>query len=241
MDPSAHRSPGAGPTIGIVGDRDPSNPTHRATERAFAELAEPIGTAWIATDEIAGAASARIAGYAGLLIAPGSPYRSMEGALSAIRHAREARIPVLGTCGGFQHIAIEFARDVLGIADADHQETSPGAPRLAVTALACSLAGQDHAIRLIAGTRAAALYGVTEAVEPFFCRFGLNPEYRARFEARGLTVSGVGEDGEVRVVELADHPFFVGTLFVPQARTRPGTPHPLIAALADAARASASR
>jgi CTP synthase (UTP-ammonia lyase) len=136
---------------------------------------------------------------------------------------------------------IEFARNVLGVRDAEHEETQPGAPRLAVTALACSLAGQDHAVRLLAGTRVASLYDVPQAVEPFFCSYGLNPEYRTRLEARGLIVSGVGQDDEVRVMELADHPFFIGTLYVPQARSRPGEPHPLCTALASAARHATSR
>ena len=83
------------PVIGIVGDRNPDNRTHLATEQAFGHLLQPIRCAWIATDQIS---PERLSAYAGLLIAPGSPYRAMEGALAAIRHAREARLPVLGTC-----------------------------------------------------------------------------------------------------------------------------------------------
>ena len=218
--------------IGIVGDRDPGNKTHLATEQAFTHLAEPIRCAWIPTEQVGD-----LSAYAGLLIAPGSPYRDMEGALRAIRHAREARVPVLGTCGGFQHMVVEFARNVLGIREADHAETNPGAPRLAVTPLTCSLSGQDHPVRLLAGSQVRALCGADQAVEPFYCNYGLNPEFRPLLEARGLKVAGLGEDGEVRVLELAGHPFFMGTLYVPQARSRPGAPHPLFAGLAAAARA----
>ncbi len=222
--------------IGIVGDRNPEYPVHRATEAAFGHLPEPIPFEWMPTDRIAGSGMERLARYAGLLIAPGSPYRSMEGALAAIRYAREAGVPLLGTCGGFQHLVVEFARNVLGIREAGHAETHPEAPHLAITPLACSLAGQSHPVRFLPGTRAADLYGVGEAVEPFFCSYGLNPEFRPLLEARGLTVSGLGEDGEVRVLEFRDHPFFMGTLYVPQARSKPGEPHPLIAGLAAAAR-----
>src|SRR4029079_14164917 len=123
------------------------------------------------------AGDALLARYAGLLIAPGSPYRSMAGALAAIRYAREQGVPLLGTCGGFQHIVVEFVRNVCGVADADHAETSPGAPRLAVTALQCSLAGQTHSVHVVAGTRAAAIYAIDEVREPFFCNYGLNREY----------------------------------------------------------------
>jgi CTP synthase (UTP-ammonia lyase) len=231
--PAEPRPDSSKAVIGIVGDRNPDNRTHLATEQAFGHLLQPIRCEWTATDEIT---PGRLSAYAGLLISPGSPYRDMEGALAAIRHAREARVPVLGTCGGFQHMVVEFARNVLGIRDADHAETNPAAPRLAITPLSCSLAGQTHPVRFLAGSRAAALYGVEQAEEPFYCNYGLNPEIRPTLEAHGLSVSGLGEDGAVRVLELSGHPFFFGTLYVPQARSRPGLPHPLIAALADAAR-----
>lgn len=224
------------PTIGIIGERDPHNPTHLATEAAFCHLENPIAFEWVPTDGILPDARVWLAPYRGFLIAPASPYASMEGALAAIRHAREAGIPLLGTCGGFQHILVEFARHVLGIPDADHAETNPGAPKLAVTPLACSRVGQSHPVRILQGTRAEAAYGVRETVEPFYCNYGLNPEYREAMESRGLKVSGLGEDGEVRIMEIPGLPFFMGTLFVPQALSRPGQPHPLVEALAAAAR-----
>ena len=85
------------------------------------------------------------------------------------------------------------------------------------------------------GTRAAALYGVVEASEPYYCNYGVNPQYRRQLEAGGLVTSGVGGDGEVRIVEIPAHPFFLATLFVPQARSTAERPHPLIAAYAAAA------
>ncbi len=82
-------------------------------------------------------------GFQGLLVAPGSPYESMEGALAAIRVARSRGVPLLGTCGGFQHVVLEFARHMLGVADADHAEYEPYASStLFITPLSCSLAGQ---------------------------------------------------------------------------------------------------
>ena len=98
-----------------------------------------------------------------------------------------------------------------------------------VTALACSLVGQTHAVRIEPGSLAARLYGHTAASEDYYCNYGLNAEYRPRLEAAGLRVSGVGDDGEVRVVELAHHPFFLATLFLPQSRSAPGAPHPVLA------------
>ena len=222
--------------IGLVGDRNPANRVHIATEEALTDGPDAPAVEWLATDQMSGPRAIELGRYAGFLITPGSPYRSMDGALAAIRHAREHQVPLLGTCGGFQHLILEFARHVLGRMDANHEETNPGAPDLAVTALTCSLAGQTHSVRIVAGTRAAAIYGVDEVLEPFFCSYGLNPTYRPLLQAHELVISGVDRLGEVRVVELPSHPFFIGTLYVPQARHSRSEPHPLISAFVAVAR-----
>lgn len=215
--------------IGIVGDRNPNNITHTKTESALSDFG--VAFEWVPTDGLGADVEAKLQRFSGLLIAPGSPYADMEGALAAIRHARVAGVPLLGTCGGFQHIALEFVRNVLGIPDADHAETAEGAARLAVTPLTCSLAGQSHPVRPVPGTRVAAIYGADSSIEPFFCRYGVNPAYVPQLEAKGLKVAGVGgDDGEVRLMELTNHPFFIGALFVPQAASTKATPHPLLAA-----------
>jgi CTP synthase (UTP-ammonia lyase) len=105
-----------------------------------------------------------------------------------------------------------------------------------VTPLACSLVGEEERVELLAGTRAARLYGVPEAIESYRCRYGLSREWEARLEERGLRVTARGPDGEVRILELDGHPFFVGTLFLPQMHSAPGAPHPVLAALAEAAK-----
>lgn len=87
---------------------------------------------------------------------------------------------------------------------------------------------------ILPGTRAATLYGSEMATEPYYCKYGVNPEYRRLLEAGGMVVSGVGSEGEVRIVELSSHPFFVATLFLPQARSTVEHPHPLIAGYASA-------
>ena len=81
---------------------------------------------------------------------------------------------------------------------------------------------------LVPGTRAARLYGVASAVEDYYCNYGVNRPYLSLLEAGGLCVSGIGEGGEVRIVELPRHPFFVATLFLPQARPTAAGPHPLL-------------
>ncbi|HET9597080.1 MAG TPA: hypothetical protein VFP65_15940 [Anaeromyxobacteraceae bacterium] len=87
------------------------------------------------------------------------------------------------------------------------------------------------------GSRAADLYRVPSADENFYCNYGIEPGWVSRLEAGGLSVSGVGDGGEVRIAELPGHPFYVTTLFLPQARSTPSAPHPLLVGFANAARA----
>jgi CTP synthase (UTP-ammonia lyase) len=87
---------------------------------------------------------------------------------------------------------------------------------------------------LLPRTRARLLYGAEEAAEDYYCNYGVNPDYRLRLEASGLRVSGLGGEGEIRIVELPEHPFFVATLFLPQARSTATRPHPLLVGYAGA-------
>ena len=145
-------------------------------------------------------------------------------------------MPLLGTCAGFQHVVIEFARSVLG-ADARHAEYEPDAPgpSLFVTPLACAVAGQTLEVAVRPGTRAAAAYGGATAIERYYCRFGLDPARRDELVAHGLCVSGTDTTGETRIVELPGLRFFVATLFVPQVASTPDRPHPLVSAFVAAA------
>ncbi len=124
---------------------------------------------------------------------------------------------------------------MLGIASAEHEESAPDAPEHVITRLACSLVGERETIRLAPGSLAGSLYGATEAHEQYRCSFGLNPDYRDRLLDGDLRASGLGPDGEVRIAELRCHPFFLGTLFLPQLSSSAGAPHPLIAGFLEAA------
>jgi CTP synthase (UTP-ammonia lyase) len=104
-----------------------------------------------------------------------------------------------------------------------------------ITALTCSLAGQTMSLDLQSGTTARDAYGVASAIERYYCNFGLNHEHLAALVAGGLVVSGADQDGEVRIVELREHPFYVATLFVPQVASTPSQPHPLVQAFVRAA------
>ena len=100
--------------------------------------------------------------------------------------------------------------------------------------------GTEQRVTLVAGSRAARLYGEQHVVEDFRCRYGVDPAYREVFAPAGLEPTGFGDDGELRIVELRGHPFFVATLFVPQMRSTPERPHPLLKGFAEAVRAAAT-
>ncbi len=215
--------------IGIIGDFNPENPTHIFTNNGIQHAAEvlgkPIEAVWLPTDQ-----PAEYRQFKGLLGSPGSPYRSFDRAIAGIRYARENKVPFIGTCGGSQHLMIEYARNVMGLADAAHAESDPYASCLFVTPLSCSLVGKTMEVSIKPGSKGAAACRAERSMEAYYCNFGLNPAYQEHLERAGLEISGKDENGEARIVELASHPFFVGTLFVPQARSVPGNPHPLILA-----------
>lgn len=125
----------------------------------------------------------------------------------------------------------------MGIQSADHEETSPEGVTLLISRLECVIAGQDRKVRLIPGMKSAKAYGKGEANEQFRCNFGLNPDFRDTIIKEPLQIAGVDENEEVRIVEIAGHPFFIATLFVPQLSSNPSEPHPLIIAYLRAAAA----
>ena len=217
--------------IGIVGDYDSGYFLHAATSAAFDRLG--VEAVWVPTPAVRDD-PAVLARYQGLLIPPGSPYKSLEGALTAIRYARESGVPLVGTCSGFQHALVEFARNAAGIPGAAHPELEPGAAEFICAPLACSATGEEHPVRIRPGTLAAQLYQAAETTEPFYCSYGLNTDYTGRLEEAGMRFSGADADGVARILEIPNHPFFLATLYVPQAaQTRDG-PHPVIAGLVSA-------
>lgn len=219
----------------LLGEYDPAFAPHVATEAALRHSSLALGgqlvSEWVSTTDVD---ESLLATASGIWVAPGSPYHSLEKTLAAIRYAREHDLPCLGTCGGFQHIILEYARNALHYTDATHAEYDPYASRLFISQLACSLAGREMRLRFTAASRVAAWYGNPTAIEQYYCNFGVNPEYVSLLSSGDLKVVGRDAEGEVRAVELPDHRFFVGTLYVPQMRSRPDAPHPLVTAFSRA-------
>lgn len=225
--------------LGIMGDFVATNSTHVATNQAFEHVAThynlPLTWEWIDTERIEPEFDTITQSWQGFLIAPGSPYKSMQGVLKIIEYARLNKVPTLGTCGGFQHMIIEFARNVLGIAEAEHAETSPYASKLVINPLSCNLKGDPLQIEIVDDySLASAIYKSDTITENYYCNFGLNPVYQEQLDEAGFAITGSDVHKEARIMELKGHPFFVATLFVPQVNSTPDKPHPIIAALVNA-------
>jgi CTP synthase (UTP-ammonia lyase) len=234
--------------IGLVGEYSASVKAHRGIPVALAMAAEEAGcevqTEWLTTTQLAeDVGQARR--FDGIWVTPNSPYASMQGALGVIRLAREEGKPFMGTCGGFQHVLIEYARNVLGIEEAEHAESNPDASVLFVTPLVCALRDVKGPIYFKPGSRISRIYGVEETSEEYNCGFGLNPTYKAMLEAEGVgaEITGWDLEGDARVLELPveRHPFFIATLYQPERSALAGERHPLIGEYARAAMQVAGR
>ena len=218
-------------SIALLGEFTPTFKPHIATNAAIEHSRNMLGISvegvWVSTQDIDPSLFSR---FSGIWVAPGSPYKNMDKTLWAIQYARENNIPCFGTCGGFQHIILEYARNVLGFKDAQHAEYDPYSSDLFISALTCSLAGREMNLNFAEGSQVAKIYGENSAIEEYYCNFGVNPEKIELLKSGSLQITGSDVEGEIRVIELPNHPFFLATLFVPQARSTSNRPHPLVSA-----------
>jgi len=218
--------------IGIIGDYDSQRPSHKATNEALNHCADYLGInleiQWLPTESLEGDVDASISEFHGLWCAPGSPYKSMRGALNAIRFARENNYPFIGTCGGFQHTVIEYAQNKLGIKDEAKAESDLYTSNLFITALSCSLVGETRKILIKKNSKVYKIYNKAEVEERHNCNFGINPEHQKLLDESGFKIVGTDETGEARILELPENKFFVATLFQPQLSSLPANPHKLI-------------
>ena len=184
-------------------------------------------------------------GADGILVAPGFGERGLEGKVHAIKYARENGIPFLGICLGMQMCVVEFARNVLGYADASSTEKDPDTSHPVI----CMMEEQKkttikggtmrlgaYSCVLKEGSLAASLYGGLSIRERHRHRYEFNSEYLGEFEKNGMMATGRNpETGLVEIVELPSHPFFIGSQFHPEYKSTPENPHPLFKGLVSAA------
>jgi CTP synthase (UTP-ammonia lyase) len=204
--------------IALVGENNELQRAHQAIPSVLSSSTDGgVEPVWVSTDSLAQGDS--LAEFDGIWLVPGMPYRSAEGAISAIRYARTTSRPFLGTSAGFQYALIEYARNVMGFADADHEKTNPHSKMPLITRLELGLAGVKARVRFTRGSHLHNAYRSPESIEEYHCSFGLNGRYRRLIESGALSVTAVDDQHEVRAVELDGHPFYVATLFQPEMRT----------------------
>ncbi|MFI6437446.1 hypothetical protein [Streptomyces sp. NPDC050759] len=203
--------------VALVGDRAPHIRAHGHIPPLLAAIADSddllLDTYWVATCDVD---EGTLKEFDAIWLVPGSPYRDESGAVEAARIARVHGIPFLGTCGGFQHALLEFARHECGFPDIGHAENTPWAEEHLIVPLACSLMAWEGVVHVQSGSLAEGVLGTDLITGRYQCAYGLSSTYRDVLQQHGMRWSGVDGDGEVRIAELPDHPFFLATLFQPE-------------------------
>ncbi len=197
-----------------------------------------VNIRWVDSETLSAAnVREKLEGCSGVLVPGGFGDRGIEGMIAAVQYARENGVPFFGICLGMQMAVIEFARHVLGRTDANSAEFSETTtyPVIALMPDQVNVTEKGGTMRLgrypcvlVDGTRSRALYGAPEISERHRHRFEFNNDCRAELEAKGLKLAGLSPSGNlVEIVELPEHPWFVGVQFHPEFKSRPDRPHPL--------------
>ena len=217
--------------IALVGDFSEKIHTHLALNNAIEHCRRHldflIETPWIPTKAL------RLGGFDrnkfhGCWIVPGSPYEDDEAVLTVIQWARENNFPLLGSCGGFQYMILEYSRNVLQIASARHEETNPEAETPVISKLSCSLKGRQEEVFI--NDRSSWIHQVLKTEKMtghFYCNYGFNDVYKQKFK-EPFTFTAHSIEGDVRAIELKNHCFFNGTLFQPSLDSAIDSPNALM-------------
>jgi CTP synthase len=243
--------------IAVVGKYTDFVDSYKSVQEALIHggIANDVGVDihWISSDDFVDArTAAEILGrHDGLLVPGGFGVRGVEGMVDAIRHAREHGVPFFGICLGMQTAIIEFARNVCGLDDSHSSEFAPECDNPVISLMESQQHVTDmggtmrlgaYPCRLQRGSRAAEVYGVAEVSERHRHRYEVANAYRELFVQHGMRLSGLSPDGQlVEMIELPDHPWFVGCQFHPELQSRPTRPHPLFAGFIAAATAAKRR
>ncbi|MDH5478655.1 MAG: CTP synthase, partial [Nitrospinota bacterium] len=182
----------------------------------------------------------------GVLVPGGFGERGIEGKITAIKLAREKKIPFLGICLGMHCAVIEYARNVVGIQSASSSEFSPQCPEPTIDLMPDQRGKKDmgatmrlgsYDCHIRSGTLAHKAYGKTEIAERHRHRYEFNNNYRMKLEEAGLVFSGLSPDGRlVEIIEITNHPWFLAEQFHPEFKSSPHNPHPLFVAFINAAK-----
>ena len=243
-------------SIGIVGKYVEYEDSYKSLKEALVHGALDhnlkLRVTWIEAEglETEGFES-QLAGFDGILVPGGFGKRGIEGMLNAIRYAREDKVPYFGICLGMQTACIEFARNVCRLNGANSSEFDPATPHRVIYKLRELTGVEEMGGTMRLGAWACLLepdslayksYGVTEISERHRHRYEFNREYEALLTGAGLRITGTTPDGTyVEIVELRDHPFFLGCQFHPEFKSKPLEPHPLFSAFVKASYANRTK
>ena len=243
--------------VAVVGKYTELVDAYKSIQEALVHggIANDVGVevSWLSSDLFTDSKRSRelLSGYHALLVPGGFGVRGVDGMAEAIRAARETGLPFFGICLGMQVAIIEFARNVLQLPDSHSSEFAPECANPVIDLMEEQKHVQDmggtmrlgsYPARLQRSSRVAEVYGVPEVSERHRHRYEVSNSYRDQFVANGLKLSGLSPDGSlVEIVELENHPWFIGVQFHPELRSRPTRPHPLFAGFIAAAAASKRR
>lgn len=228
--------------IGLVGKYIELKDSYKSIVEGFIHAGTvndcQVQVVWLHSEQITDDNVAeKLEGLRGILVAPGFGSRGIEGKITAIKYARENNIPFFGICLGMQCAVIEFARNVLGFKDAHTMEIEPNThhPVIAlmesqkeVTSKGGTMRLGAYPCRILKGSKAEGIYGKTEITERHRHRYEFNNVYMEQFESAGMIPVGVNPDNHlVEIVELKDHPFFIGVQFHPEYKSTVDNPHPM--------------
>lgn len=244
------KNPGDEIEIGLIGKYVSLPDAYKSIAEAFIHAGArndcKVNLHWISSEDITrDTVESMLAGLDGVLVAPGFGERGIEGKIEAIRYVRTNKIPFFGICLGMQCAVVEFARNVLKI-NASSTELNPKtkhpvidmmAEQKKITSKGGTMRLGSYDCKLMKGSKAAAVYGTQKIKERHRHRYEFNNNYLSRFESAGMKASGKNPNsGLVEVVELKDHPWFIGVQFHPELRSTVENPHPLFIRFIEAAR-----
>jgi CTP synthase len=228
--------------IALVGKYVELPDAYKSINEAFihagAENESKVKVQWISSEQInAENVSTILSGVDGILVAPGFGERGLEGKITAVQYARESKIPFFGICLGMQCAVIEFARNVLKLKDANSFEMNPNSPHPVIDMMEAQkkVTMKGGTMRLGAfpcelqkGTKAHAIYGKSKIMERHRHRYEFNNKYLKQYEKEGMIASGINPDTKlVEMIEIKDHPFFIGSQFHPELKSTVQNPHPI--------------
>ena len=245
------KNPGETVTIGLVGKYVELRDAYKSIAESFIHAGASneckVKIEWIQSETLADEhhCASVLRDLDGVLVAPGFGERGIEGKINAVRYVREHGIPFLGICLGMQMAVIEYARNVMGIADAHSTEMEPHTPNPVISMMEAQKAVTDkggtmrlgaYACKLKRDSKAHQIYGKNQISERHRHRYEFNNDYLERFEQAGLRPTGINPETElVEIVELSGHPWFVGVQFHPELKSTVMNPHPLFVAFVRAA------